>query len=100
MSEFAQRTRQQVIDADFLAHRAKLIDIAAFLDRVERAADCSDGAPFADFRARALVSAIAILTDGKSDRARRVLEAFSDHTSRPIDAADEKGACGAWRGAQ
>ena len=29
--------RSAVIDRDFLEHRAKLIDLAAFLDRCERA---------------------------------------------------------------
>lgn len=79
-----------------MEHRAKLIDLAAFLDRVERAADDSDGGS-EDFRLTALRNALMILSDGKPDRAKRVLESFSDPTSDPIPAAGMKGALGAYR---
>lgn len=79
-----------MIDEYFLDHRAKLLDIAAFLDRVDRAAD--DGAD--DFRMRAFRNALAILDDGSTDRARRVLESMSDPTTELIDVAPGKGACG------
>jgi len=82
----------EVIDRYFLEHRAKLIDIAAFLDRVDRA----EGADTDDFRLRSLRHAITLLIDGKPERARRVLELFSDRTDEPIDAAPMKGATGAW----
>ncbi|MEL6743600.1 MAG: hypothetical protein AAFO67_08390 [Planctomycetota bacterium] len=81
--------RSDVIDRDFLEHRAKLIDIAAFLDRCERA----DGTD--DFRLRALRTAIPLLIDGQPERARRILESFSDPTSEPIPEAPGKGAIGA-----
>ena len=84
--------RSDVIDRDFLEHRAKLIDIAAFLDRCERA----DGTD--DFRLRALRTAIPLLIDGQPERARRILESFSDPTSEPIPEAPGKGASGAWEG--
>jgi len=86
-------TSDEAIDLYFLDHRAKLIDIAAFLDRVDRAhkGDGSD-----DFRMRAFQEAIAVLADGKPDRARRVLEVFSDPTTDPIDKAPMKGATGAY----
>ncbi len=84
--------RSHVIDRDFLEHRAKLIDLAAFLDRCERAEGCDD------FRLRALRAAIPLLIDGQSERARRVLESFSDPTSEPIPEAPGKGASGAWEG--
>ena len=32
-------TYREIVDAYFLEHRAKVLDIAAFLDRLERAAD-------------------------------------------------------------
>ena len=86
--------RTHVIDRDFLEHRAKLIDLAAFLDRCERA-EGSD-----DFRLRALRAAIPLLIDGQAERARRVLESFSDPTNEPIAEAPGKGASGAWEGSQ
>ena len=84
--------RSDVIDRDFLEHRAKLIDIAAFLDRCERAEGTDD------FRLRALRTAIPLLIDGQPERARRILESFSDPTSEPIPEAPGKGALGAWEG--
>ncbi|MFO0827511.1 MAG: hypothetical protein U0572_05115 [Phycisphaerales bacterium] len=87
--------RAAVIDRYFMEHRAKVIDVAAFLDRIDRAAP-RDGAVPRDFRHEALLGAIAILLDGKPDRARRVLESFSDPTAEPIAAAPMKGALGAY----
>ena len=86
------QTRSDVIDRDFLEHRAKLIDIAAFLDRCERAEGTDD------FRLRAIRAAIPLLIDGQSERVRRVLESFSDPTTGPIPEAPGKGASGAWEG--
>ncbi len=86
--------RDKVVDLYFLEHRAKLIDIAAFLDRVDRAP--ARGGDEADFRVEAFRKALAILSDGGPDRARRVLEILSDHSTDPIEsAADMKGAFGA-----
>jgi len=81
-----------------MEHRAKLLDIAAFLDRVERAAPAGGGSG-EDFRVRALKEALAILLDGKGQRARRVLEHFSDPSEKPIAAAHTKGASGVYPGA-
>ena len=84
-------SRAALVDRYFMEHRAKLIDIAAFLDRLDRAAGDGD-----DYRVAALREAIGILSESKPGRARRVLEHFSDHTSDPIaSAAGLKGAFGA-----
>lgn len=85
-------TRQRLADLYFLEHRARVIDIAAFLDRLDRAAD---GPGPDDFRVAALRRALAILIDGRGERARRVLELLSDHSSDPVDHAPSKGAAGA-----
>ena len=87
--------REAVVDAYFMEHRAKLLDVAAFLDRVDRAAD---GNATDDFRLKAFRQALTILSDNKSERARRVLELFSDPSREPIPAAGMKGADGAYRG--
>ncbi len=78
------------VDHGFIPVRAKLIEVAAFLDRVERygAAD--------DFRCAALRSAARILVDGKPERARRILESLSDPTTAPDEKATGKAALGAW----
>ena len=84
--------RQEVIDLYFMEARAKVIDLAAFFDRVERA----DGNE--DFRMKALRDALNELHKGNADRAKRVLLSLSDPTSEPIAAATTKAAAGAWSG--
>jgi hypothetical protein len=84
-------SKRAVVDRYFLEHRAKVLDIAAFLDRVDRAQ--GDGAD--DYRVTALRECCAVLLDGKPDRARRVLELLSDHSTEPIAKAPMKGATGA-----
>lgn len=84
-------SRTQVADLYFLDHRAKIIDIAAFLDRYDRAdADTGD----VDFRMVACRKAIELLLDGQGNRAARVLDLMSDPGTEPIDQAGMKGACG------
>jgi hypothetical protein len=85
-------TRQQVLDLYFIDARHKLIDLAAFLDRVDRAAGPDD------FRIQAFRKALAELATRHPDRAARVLLAFSDPTTEPIPAATTKAASGAWPG--
>ena len=85
-------TRQQVLDLYFMEARSKVIDLAAFLDRVER------GTGEADFRLAAVHAALDALQQPGAGRARLVLEALSDPTSEPIDKAPGKGAVGAWPG--
>jgi hypothetical protein len=85
-------TRQQVLDLYFLDARSRLIDLAAFLDRVERASGKDD------FRLKAFRKAVGELSGMKKERARRALLAFSDPTTKPIPAATTKAACGAWKG--
>jgi hypothetical protein len=82
-------TRQQVLDLYYLDARGKLIEIAAFLDRVER------GTGKEDFRADAFRKALRELSGSKPRRAEKVLLALSDHTTEPIPAATTKAACGA-----
>lgn len=81
----------------FLEHRAKLLDVAAFLDRIERA---QPGAASSDFRETALRQAIGVLIDNQPQRAKRVLELLSDPTTEmPQSAHGMKGASGAVKAA-
>jgi len=77
--------RAAVIDRYFLEHRAKLIDLAAFLDRVDRAEPGDSAEP--DPRLAALRRAIGVLAEPDPGRAARVLRLLSDPTDRPIDSA-------------
>jgi hypothetical protein len=84
--------RQQLLDLYFMDARSKLIDIAAFLDRLDRA----DGE--ADFRLPAFRAALQELSRSDPSRAKEVLMSLSDPTEEPLAAAPGKGACGAWPG--
>lgn len=87
----AEGPRLAVVDQGFIAVRAKLLEVAAFLDRVERhqVAD--------DFRCAALREAAALLVDGEPERARRILEKLSDPTTEPEAVSSGKSAVGAWQ---
>ena len=84
--------RKQLLDLYYLDARAKLVDLAAFLDRLDRAEGESD------FRFDAFHNALAELQTEKPARAERILEVLSDPTAEPIPAATTKAACGAWSG--
>lgn len=87
----ANASPRALVDHGFVPVRAKLIEVAAFLDRVERygAAD--------DFRCVALRKAAKLLVDGKPERARRILEHLSDPTTQPDAVSTGKAALGAWQ---
>ena len=84
-------TRNELLDLYFMDARAKLIDIAAFLDRVDRGTD------EADFRLEAFREAIMELAGTEPTRAREVLISLSDLTTEPIEKSPGKGAVGAWK---
>ena len=83
-------TRQQVLDLYFLDARNKLVELGAFLDRIERAEGKED------FRLKAIYAALEELTSDKKEKARSVLLAFSDPTTDIIPLATTKAACGAY----
>jgi hypothetical protein len=87
-------TRQQILDLYFMDARCKLIELAAFLDRVQRTPGDDD------FRITAFRHALEALSSDRPEKAREVLLRFSDPTTEPIPAATTKAACGAWPGAQ
>ncbi len=81
--------KQELLDLQFIDARARLIDIAAFLDRIER----SPGD--ADSRLDYFKNNLSILSDNRPDRARRVLEGFSDCSDTIPTTATFQGAKGA-----
>lgn len=80
------------VDLYFMDARSKLIDIAAFMDRVEKTGHTSD------FRYQAFLKALSELHT--PERAKSVLLSLSDPTTELIPAATTKAACGAWPGSQ
>jgi len=89
-AHLALMTRQQVLDLYFMDARSKLLDLAAFLDRVQRAEGNED------FRMHGFRQALLALQQEAPSRAEQVLLTLSDPTTEPIAAATTKAACGAW----
>lgn len=85
-------SKQELLDLQFIEARHKLIDVAAFLDRIDRHPGEKD------FRFEAMKSALVILVSDRPDRAKSVLEALSDLSTEPTSSATIQGATGAWNG--
>lgn len=82
-------TKKQLLDLQFIEMRHKLIEVAAFLDRIER--HPGEG----DYRLKALEDALPLLRQAGTDRAKAVLEALSDHSTELDETAPFQGAFGA-----
>ena len=87
-------TTRQLTDEYFLENRNRLLDIAAFLDRLERSSDGEE--PGSDFRIRAFRKALQELMSDKPGRAARVHMILSDPTAQPRERLDCKAAYGAY----
>ncbi len=87
---------EQLIQLGFIQARSRLVDVAAFLDRVQRADSGSGGSRSAleDERVAAILAAMRLALDGQPERARRILESFSDLSTDPVAHADGKAARG------
>jgi hypothetical protein len=85
-------SKQELLDLQFIEARHKLLDLAAFLDRIDRHPGETD------FRIEAMKNALPILLSERTDRAKAILEAFSDPTTEPIPKAAMQGAIGTWSG--
>lgn len=82
-------SKKELLDLQFIETRHKLLDLAAFLDRIDRHPGEDD------YRFSALKNALPILLENRPDRARAILEALSDATTEPIPQASFQGAFGA-----
>lgn len=84
-----------LLDLYFIENRARLLDLAAFLDRIDR----YDGAAAAkaDCRYRALTKAIALTASG-GERTMAIQLALSDQSTEPVESAVGLRAIGAWEG--
>jgi hypothetical protein len=86
-------TQRELIDTYFMEHRVQVLDLAAFLDRLDRAReiDAED-----DFRLRSIRETLAVLADGAGDRVQRVQMIFSDPSTELLESLDQKSAKGAY----
>ena len=86
------RTREQVANLHSMAARYTLLDLAASLDRLDRAAGGED------HRVRGLRAALPLLLEKDEGRVARILTLWSDPSVAPIEKADTKAASGVWPG--
>jgi hypothetical protein len=86
-------TATQLVDEYFIENRNRLIEVAAFLDRIDRV---DPAVAATDFRVRALAEAIGVIGDQDPDRVRRIQLLMSDPRIEPLPALDRKGAVGAY----
>jgi hypothetical protein len=85
-------TAVQLVDEYFIENRTRLLEVAAFLDRLDR----TDPAwAAADFRMKAFSEALDAL-GGPGDRLTRIQLLLSDPTTTPLDRLDRKSALGAY----
>jgi hypothetical protein len=86
-------TTTELIDEYFIENRNRLLELAAFLDRVERS-----GGPAAanDFRMQVFREGVAALSGTGADRLTRIQMLLSDPSTEPLAALDRKGAVGAY----
>lgn len=85
-----------ILDLYFIENRSRIMDIASFLDRIDRYEGAEEAK--ADFRYQAFLRILDITREGTKDRARAVQVALSDPTTEPLDSALGMKAYGAWKG--
>ena len=87
-------TSEQLVDEYFVENRNRVLEVAAFLDRLDRA-DIS-GESVLDFRLRAFAEALNVLASPAGSRLNRIQELLSDPTTEPRTSLDRKSARGAY----
>ncbi len=85
-------TQKELIDEYFMEYRAQLLDVAAFLDRMERSVE-QNGSD--DFRYKAMLEAIQVLAGNEPERVERMQMILSDRDTRLLEERDSVSAYGA-----
>lgn len=87
---------KQVLDIYFLENRARLLEVAAFLDRLDRTDDPELARQ--DPRYRAFFAALRLLQGPSPHRTGDIQLLFSDPTDDPIQTAEGRSTIGVWEG--
>jgi hypothetical protein len=86
-------TQRELIKEYFMEYRAKLLDVAAFLDRMDRAA--AQDADH-DFRFAAFRQSLEVLCSDDAERVERIQMLLSDPNTDLMDERDQQNAFGAF----
>ena len=93
MPTLSPLSASQIADEYFIENRNRLLEIAAFLDRLDRA---DPGRSARDFRLQAFTDALAILAGRAPAYLRQIQALLSDPSTEPIETLDRKSARGAF----
>jgi hypothetical protein len=85
------RSGRELIDEYFIENRTRLLEVAAYLDRLDRAAY-----PDSDYRMVAFRAALEVLCTGVQPRVEQIQMILSDPTTEPLAHLDTKSARGAY----
>jgi hypothetical protein len=85
-------TQRRLLDEYFMEHRNQVLEIAAFLDRMDRAADQNAEE---DFRNVAFRQALRELCSGEFGRVERIQTILSDTMVELLEERDRQAAYGA-----
>ena len=84
---------KKALDTYFLDNRARLLDIASFLDRIDRY-EYSEEAK-SDFRYQSFIKALHCLLESEKNRTKSIQMIFSDLSIAPIESVIDPKAYGA-----
>lgn len=84
---------EELVDEFFIENRTRVLEVAAFLDRLDRAGLERESH---DFRMKAFAEALDILAGRSTGRLAQIQMLFSDPTAEPLTALDRKSAVGAY----
>ncbi len=87
-----------VLELYFVENRSRILDIASFLDRIDRYEGAAEAK--ADYRYQAFMTVIGLLGEPSGDRTKAIQLALSDPTKEPLGSAVGLKAWGAWNGGQ
>ena len=96
MDHITRPTAVQLLEQDFIECRARLLDLAAFFDRIDRYAEPDQAKN--DFRYVAVSEMLRIIASSSPGRTSAILTLLSDLSSEPlVDGTFSGKAIGAWR---
>lgn len=87
------KTGKQLVDEYFIENRTRILEIAAFLDRLDRV---GDGQAHGDYRVRAFRQCLEVLASGDYPRMPQIQMILSDPRAEPLDIRDTQNASGAY----
>jgi hypothetical protein len=89
---------KDILDLYFIENRSRILDVASFLDRIDRYEGAEEAK--ADFRYQAFVRILELLRSPEPGRTKAIQVALSDPSTEPLHSAVGLKAWGAWDGRQ